>query len=113
MPTKASRIRRKSVGDTQIREGRVIWSPSTYARTYLSITDEIDCGPVDDGTTEERVTAAFRTALRARKEWRQRRREESLTLTPVQLRERRNQEIAERIIAGRAWQDAQQDKEAA
>jgi hypothetical protein len=81
LPTKASRIRRRSVGTTETRDGRTIWIPSAYARDYLNLV-EIDCGAVDDATTEERVTAAFRAALRARKDFRARRREERATLSP-------------------------------
>jgi hypothetical protein len=109
LPTRASLIRREAVGKTVTRDGRTIWVPSAYARDLLNLV-EIDCGPTDDGAaTEQRVTAAFRAALQARKAWRERRREESLTLTPEQLRERRNQEVAERSIDARA----SQDKEAA
>jgi hypothetical protein len=107
MPTKAFRLRRKAVGDTETCDGRIMWLPSLYSREMLGLTP-IDCGAADDPETESRVTAAFRHALQLRKQWRQRRRLEKQTLPAEELRARRNAEVAARIIAS-----AEQEKAAA
>jgi hypothetical protein len=107
MPTKASRIRRRAVGDTETCDDRVMWLPSLYSRDFLGLT-AVDCGAADDPETEQRVTQAFRHALQKRKEWRARRREEQQTLSLEALRKRRNDEAAARIVAR-----AEQEKAAA
>jgi hypothetical protein len=95
------------LGSIAIRDGRLIWQPSEYAMNYLNLTEPVDCGPADQPESEQAIDDAFRRAARLRKQFRDRRKEEARTLSPEQLRQRRNAEIAERIVAAHRRQEEQ------
>jgi hypothetical protein len=96
-----------SLGSTETRDGRVFWRPSTYTIDILRITEQIDCGPEGDAVTEQNIDQAFKRAREARKEFRRQRKLDKQTLSPDELRAKRNTELAEWIVAARRRQEEQ------
>jgi hypothetical protein len=94
-----SRLRKRSLGSICIRTGRLIWQPSDYAKDYLNLTEDVDCGKVGDPDSEKAIDDAFRRAHQLRKSFRGQRKLEKATLTDAEYRARRNQEVERRIIA--------------